>query len=106
MSKQTKEFELIAWYPILLIKENIDNDTCNLCRNSIFDKCISCSSIIPYEPNGKCEISYNKKCTHSYHAHCIDNWMKTNKNCPVDMEQWQSCNKSLSNTLKKQAKKQ
>ena len=92
----SKTFELASWFPVITVKEQGDNDLCTLCRNFVYEKCILCTKDMPYDPNKMCNIEYNLNCDHSYHAHCIQNWTKTNKTCPVDMAVWGVCNKAKS----------
>ena len=92
-------FELTSWFPVISVKENNDNDLCAICRNFIFEKCLACLKMKPYDPNKVCNLEYNLHCTHSYHMHCIQNWNTTSKTCPNDTIQWESCNKKQSASL-------
>jgi len=83
-----KKVILVSWNPLVVISDETDNEQCNLCRNLINEKCIMCSNITPYTIAGKCVIEANANCPHVYHKHCIDNWLKSNKNCPIDLEPW------------------
>jgi RING-box protein 1 len=92
-SKHEKPFKLVSWFPVIACRENVADDTCSLCRNFIYEKCILCINIKSYNPNNVCKIDYNTKCAHVYHLHCIQKWNLTNKTCPVDMIEWESSGK-------------
>jgi RING-box protein 1 len=86
---------LVKWCPVITIKHDFSNDQCGICHSSLERKCIKCQETKPYHPNIKCPLNYNKKCSHIFHAHCINNWCKTNPSCPYDMIEWISSNHPL-----------
>ena len=61
----------------------IHNDTCPICRFNLTDKCYKCSSV----ENSNC-TSVLGVCNHGYHLHCIEDWLKTKKVCPLDNQPW------------------
>ena len=103
--EKPKPFNLVSWFPLMVVKNNVDNDTCDLCRNFLFEKCIECSNKKPYDPNIVCKIDYNTNCIHAYHKHCIQGWTKKNNTCPTDMKPWTSCNKKNTSTKDKNSTK-
>lgn len=79
---------LVKWCPVMTIRNNITYDTCGICRSSLEEKCIKCQETKPYKPGILCPLKHNKNCIHVYHAHCINEWYKTNPTCPHDMINW------------------
>ena len=65
---------------------NLDtiNDECPICRNSVLETCVECSSCTS---STQC-ISIMGECSHIYHLHCIDKWTKTKNVCPLDNKKW------------------
>ena len=60
------------------------NDECPICRNSVLETCVECSSTV----NPQC-ISVMGECSHVYHLHCIEKWTKTKNICPLDNKKWE-----------------
>ncbi len=83
-----KPFELVSWHPTMYWQLDLKTDTCTICRNSLMEKCISCIADGKYNPISVCLV-LNGKCGHSYHDHCITQWVKTQPTCPVDMQPWE-----------------
>ena len=60
------------------------NEECPICRNNILECCVECPNI----ENSEC-ISIIGECSHVYHLHCIEKWIKTKNVCPLDNKKWQ-----------------
>ena len=59
------------------------NEDCPICQCNIIESCVECSS------NNKVDcISVMGECSHVYHLHCIERWIKTKNVCPLDNKEW------------------
>jgi len=63
---------------------NVINEECPICRNNVLEQCSDCNN----DQNIEC-ISVIGKCSHVYHLHCIDKWLKKNNSCPLDNSKWE-----------------
>lgn len=61
-----------------LWKWDLDADTCSICRNIVMMPCIDCTS----KSSINCSISWGA-CTHAFHTHCLDRWLKVRNACPI-----------------------
>ena len=59
-------------------------DKCAICRNYIMDICIECQT---EEKVMECRVAWGA-CNHAFHAHCISQWLKSKKICPLDAKPW------------------
>jgi RING-box protein 1 len=73
-----KRCEIIEWDLIGTWKYDVENDECIICRNNIMESCIECSNI---NKSDNCLCS-KSSCNCYFHTHCINKWLKYNKNCP------------------------
>ncbi len=67
---------------VLTSQLSIHNDTCPICRLNLNEKCYKCIN-----ENNNCN-SVLGVCNHGYHLHCIEEWLKTKKVCPLDNQPW------------------
>jgi len=63
---------------------NVINDECPICRNNVLDQCSDCNN----DKTLEC-ISVMGECSHVYHLHCINKWLKKNHSCPLDNSRWE-----------------
>ena len=65
----------------------ISIDTCSICKLGLTENCIICQSNITDGEQKKCQKVVGR-CNHCYHSHCIDEWSKKHKTCPIDNQTW------------------
>jgi RING-box protein 1 len=61
--------------------------TCGICKNPLNESCITCNANQENLDERKCQ-KVTGKCNHSFHCHCIENWIKKQNNCPMDFYEW------------------
>mmetsp|Transcript_97393 Transcript_97393/g.145964 ORF Transcript_97393/g.145964 Transcript_97393/m.145964 type:complete len:119 (-) Transcript_97393:19-375(-) len=59
-------------------------DICAICRNPYSEPCIQCQA---EDGETKCCISVGE-CDHMYHTHCIELWLESRSQCPLDNRDW------------------
>jgi RING-box protein 1 len=64
---------------------DVQNEECAICRCSLQELCILCQ----VAPSDACLIAVGE-CTHEFHMHCIDKWVKDGHGCPLDKEPWET----------------
>lgn len=77
----------IVFVPVM--SKKID-EKCTICNNLLVLVCVECEvrleklerDVTDYCP------SLTGDCTHSFHGHCINKWIKTNNTCPMDRKTW------------------
>lgn len=75
--------EIRQIFNVAVWKWNIISETCGICKNNIMDPCITCQS------NEKKDcIHITGACNHTYHAHCMLDWLKRRHVCPLDNQPW------------------
>jgi uncharacterized CHY-type Zn-finger protein len=65
---------------------------CTICKQNLN------SNSIGYEEEGKTSEIVNGLCSHSFHAECIETWIKENKDCPICRKPWAKIVNSNKNT--------
>ena len=60
----------------------INNELCPICKLDVFNKCFDCLN------NDIDCVSVMGCCSHVFHFHCIDKWLKTRNVCPLDNTVW------------------
>eukprot|EP00457_Paulinella_chromatophora_P011895 gb/GEZN01012061.1/.p2 GENE.gb/GEZN01012061.1/~~gb/GEZN01012061.1/.p2 ORF type:complete len:121 (-),score=16.06 gb/GEZN01012061.1/:109-471(-) len=74
------------WSAVAYWAYSVDNDTCAICTNELMVPCLTTCEANPHL-NEECTVSWGQ-CGHSYHFHCISNWLKKHSTCPLDDENW------------------
>lgn len=96
--EQTGRFKIKDWNAVVMWSWNMDVDTCAICRSKLMTLCIDCQAKVNSGEKGDCKVGlFNSRnlqvawgvCNHAFHAHCIDRWLKTKKECPLDMKPWE-----------------
>lgn len=80
------EIEILEFYPVCTWAYDAQTETCAICRNSISDICVQCQKndkALDYE----CKIAWGE-CSHAFHEHCINKWLKNRPLCPLDAKPW------------------
>lgn len=76
------------------LRWNSINDDCLICNNPIGHECIKCNSksenlINPTKIQCMSVLNNNGDCKHSFHAHCLHQYHKTNSlKCPMCNIAW------------------
>ncbi|OQS54365.1 anapc11 [Ecytonucleospora hepatopenaei] len=68
--KINKVFPRYTW------KWKLDCECCLICQQEFNATCNECNHPITCVP-------VTGTCTHTFHKHCLTEWMEKNKNCPV-----------------------
>ena len=96
-NQQGERFKLKEWNAVVMWSWNTDVDTCAICRSKLMTLCIDCQAKVNSNEKGECKVSYVNTfnfqvawgaCGHAFHAHCINRWLQTKKECPLDMTPW------------------
>ena len=76
-------FKLLTINIVTTSKTNCFNDTCGICNEDNNNYCINCSS----SGTTHCDIVIGE-CGHAYHNHCLTEWLKMRRVCPLDNKVW------------------
>ncbi|ESU39010.1 RING-H2 zinc finger protein [Giardia duodenalis] len=71
------------WYAVVEWSYNIDEANCSICKSPLSELCPECADLL----TPVCR-SVRGKCGHEYHTHCIQQWVDSNKTCPLCMADW------------------
>jgi RING-box protein 1 len=85
--QESQKYKVLKWNAIA--QWNFDNisDTCGICKNKITESCINCQANQEKFESNSCKKVVGK-CNHSFHCHCIDEWIKKKNLCPLDFSEW------------------
>lgn len=62
-------------------------DTCAICQEDLAGDCDACAANDTGHVTAYTVVT--GKCEHTYHAHCVDRWVKTRSICPLDHQEWE-----------------
>jgi RING-box protein 1 len=77
-------FKLQSLNLVTTSKINCFNEACGICKEDNNSYCINCAS----SGNTNCNVVIGE-CGHAYHEHCLNEWFKTRRVCPLDNKVWQ-----------------
>ncbi|KAI4292011.1 anaphase-promoting complex subunit 11 [Pancytospora philotis] len=60
---------------------NIKENTCMICQQDFATACQKCKHPLECVP-------CIGECMHSFHYHCVTEWLETTKNCPICRSEW------------------
>ncbi|GME96787.1 hypothetical protein B5S32_g1427 [[Candida] boidinii] len=80
-----KRFEIKKWTAVAFWSWDRTNETCAICRNHLMEPCIDCAG---KDSRNKCPRATGV-CNHSFHLHCISQWIKSRNVCPLDNSEWE-----------------
>jgi len=84
MKPRKKLFTIKKWNAVGYWSYNIVQDTCAICRFSIYDPSIHNQSI------GSTEINIGwGVCNHCFHIECISKWLVGHTSCPLCGNDWE-----------------
>ena len=75
MVKINKVYAAYTW------QWNIPHELCGICQQGFDRMCADCKHPIECSP-------VIGVCDHSFHQHCINHWVETNKDCPMCRVLW------------------
>lgn len=79
-------FQIYKCQLVYISKLHTDQETCPICKSSLTDPCNICQT------NGiidNCSIVQGE-CGHFFHYHCISQWIKRARTCPICNSPWQT----------------
>ncbi|EPY23909.1 RING-box protein 1 [Strigomonas culicis] len=79
-------FSVVSFTPVFESSWLREASLCSICRNEVEGPCVECQSSAS-QTTSECPVSWGE-CGHSFHAHCIQRWLKTRKVCPLDNQPW------------------
>ncbi|OVA15250.1 Alcohol dehydrogenase superfamily [Macleaya cordata] len=87
------KLEIMKWNAVAHWAWDMYDDTCAICRFPIMDLCIECkaaelaiSSVTT--TRRECQVVWGV-CNHAFHLHCVSEWVRDQRICPVDGKDWQ-----------------
>ena len=88
--KDTKKVDTLSWkiekcQLVYFSKLETDQEICAICKSALTDPCNICQT------NGiidNCQILQGE-CGHFFHGHCIAQWLKRAKTCPICNAHWE-----------------
>ena len=81
--KSKEVFELRKWQAVAFWSWDVQQDTCAICRNSLYEPSIE------NQANGNPEVVIAwGVCNHCFHMECIQRWLKTRNVCPLCNREW------------------
>lgn len=84
----TKRFEVKKWTAVAFWLWDIQVENCAICRNHLMEPCIECQPNSMVNNEDKCIAAWGL-CNHAFHYHCINRWLQTRPQCPLDNTDWQ-----------------
>lgn len=94
VKKNMKRFTIEKIIPCGTWTWSTKSDVCAICRNNISNLCIKCESDKNTKMEEDDEVDEIKcdsvvgVCEHSFHYHCITQWLNTRNVCPMDNTEW------------------
>lgn len=79
------QFTISKWNGVALWSWQMDQDTCAICKSSLVDKCVHCQ--VNETSQDECKTAFGE-CSHVFHEHCINQWIKEHKTCPICALEW------------------
>ncbi|KHJ46617.1 RING-box protein 1 family protein [Trichuris suis] len=82
-------FEITKFIGVALWSYDIKNDWCAICHCTINELCLACQTEDANTSQLECPPTVGI-CNHTFHDHCINRWLKTQRVCPLDNQQWRT----------------
>jgi RING-box protein 1 len=76
-------FKLLTLNMVSTSKTNCYNDGCSICKEDNDSYCVNCIA----SNNTNCSTVIGD-CGHAYHEHCINEWLKLKRVCPLCNKVW------------------
>lgn len=86
-ARSRKRFEIKKWTAVAFWSWDQKNEYCAICRSILMDACIDCANANAPGPK-RCPRAVGL-CAHSFHFHCITQWIATRNSCPLDNKPWE-----------------
>jgi len=77
---------LKKWTAAAMWSYNLPNDKCSICRSQLDEWCIACE-VAQTNDIRECPVATGD-CNHTFHRHCVVQWLKSHANCPVCAQAW------------------
>ena len=82
-----KMFKVLSWNAVTMwVFKNLA-DICSICKNPLRETCLICQANPENNAVDKCRKVLGQ-CNHSFHSHCIEEWIKKQNNCPLCYGEW------------------
>ncbi|CDW56871.1 ring box 1; RING box protein 1; regulator of [Trichuris trichiura] len=89
-ANQLPRFQITKFVGVALWSYDIKNDWCAICHCTINELCLACQTEDAKDSSQlECPPTVGV-CTHTFHDHCINRWLRTQRVCPLDNQQWRS----------------
>ena len=90
-------FEVTKWYSVASWSFE-GSSSCAICRNELVEPCIECqnqsgtgskkfTTADLLSTDSTCPLVVGH-CSHRFHKHCLDRWLKDHKSCHIDSKPW------------------
>lgn len=76
---------------------NTKNEDCSICRGALDMPCVICNT---HKKNNNVCGQTTGTCGHSYHVHCLEEWINKQQTCPLCQKEWVALREPTNSTSK------
>jgi hypothetical protein len=81
------KFTILKWNAVAVWSWNTHIETCSICKQLLTEVCLVCSEEEAADES-TCQPVWGK-CSHPFHAHCIQRWTENANTCPLCARPWE-----------------